>query len=500
MDKTYISANELLDYSFALGHMPYVTKVLQGERQRFETQIPSSDGHIRYAEVTYIPHINEAGYQLGYFTLYQDITERRKAEQLLQETNENLEQRVRERTHTLSVVNKELRKENTIRALIEDEQRQAKFDADAANLGKTRFLAAASHDLLQPLNAARLFISALAQQKHTEETHQLVHNLDGSLKAAESLITTILDISKLDAGALEPNLSHFSINAMFDHLSAEFTALAEEKNLQFDFVKCCQTVHSDQQLLRRILQNFLSNAIRYTQQGKIMLGCRRVDHQLRIEVWDTGVGIPTDKLKEVFEEFHRINNPKHSQVDGLGLGLAITERIARMLKHPIDVRSWPNKGTVFSVTVPLGDKAKAVKPRPEKRGWIRSKGLEGIKVLVIDNEPKILEGMEALLQGWSCSVLTAISATKAKADIIEQDFVPDIILADYHLDETLTGVLALQSLAPLWDHPIPAVVITADRTEAVKEEVAASHAEILHKPIKPAALRAIISKLIASAK
>ncbi|MDO6564690.1 hybrid sensor histidine kinase/response regulator [Amphritea sp. 1_MG-2023] len=477
---------------------PFIEHVLQGERQRFETKIPSPDGLARYAEVTYIPHTNNDGDILGYFTLYQDITERRKAEQLLQETNENLELRVRERTHTLSVVNKELRKENTIRALIEDELRQAKADADAANLGKTRFLAAASHDLLQPLNAARLFISALAQQKHTNETHQLVHNLDGSLKAAESLITTILDISKLDAGALEPNLSHFSINTLFDHLSAEFTALAEEKNLQFDFVKCCQVIHSDQQLLRRILQNFLSNAIRYTQQGKIMLGCRRIGHHLRIEVWDTGVGIPKDKLKEVFEEFHRINNPKHSQVNGLGLGLAITERISRMLNHPIDVRSWPNKGTVFSVTVPLGDKHKAIKPRPEKRGWIRSKGLEGIKVLVIDNEPKILEGMGALLQGWSCAVLTALSAAQAEAQITEQGFVPDIILADYHLDETLTGIMALNALQELWDHPIPAVIITADRTDSVKQEISQQSAEILHKPVKPAALRAMISKLIAA--
>ncbi|WP_296059067.1 hybrid sensor histidine kinase/response regulator [uncultured Amphritea sp.] len=480
--------------------LPYVNKVLQGERQRFETELPSVDGKFRFAEVTYIPHTSETGEMLGYFTLYQDITERRKAEQLLQETNENLEQRVRERTHTLSVVNKELRKENTVRALIEDELRQAKFDADAANLGKTRFLAAASHDLLQPLNAARLFISALAQQKHSEETHQLVNNLDGSLKAAESLITTILDISKLDAGALEPNLSHFSMNGMFDNLSAEFTVLAEEKNLQFDFVKCCQVVHSDQQLLRRILQNFLSNAIRYTQQGKIMLGCRRQGRNLRIEVWDTGVGIPEDKLGEVFEEFRRINNPKHSQVNGLGLGLAITERIARMLHHPINVRSWPGKGSVFSVQVPLGDKNKAVKPRPEKRGWIRSKGLEGIKVLVIDNEPKILEGMSALLQGWSCSVLTAVSTAEAKTKIIEQEFVPDIILADYHLDETRTGVMALKELGELWHHPVPAVVITADRTDEVKEEIAATNAEILHKPIKPAALRAIISKLITHQK
>uniref|UniRef100_UPI003D0F62E0 ATP-binding response regulator n=1 Tax=Amphritea sp. TaxID=1872502 RepID=UPI003D0F62E0 len=200
------------------------------------------------------------------------------------------------------------------------------------------------------------------------------------------------------------------------------------------------------------------------------------------------------------EEFRRIDNPKHSQVNGLGLGLAITERIARMLNHPINVRSWPGKGTVFSVNVPLGDKTKAVKPRPEKRGWIRSKGLEGIKVLVIDNEPKILEGMSALLQGWSCSVLTAISANEAKDRVIEQEFIPDIILADYHLDETRTGVMALQQLGELWHHPIPAVVITADRTDAVKEEIANTQAEILHKPIKPAALRAIISKLITTAK
>jgi len=479
---------------------PYISRVLLGERQRFETELPTQDGTTRYAEVTYIPHSNEYGDLLGYFTLYQDITERRIAEIALQETNENLEQRVRERTHTLSVVNKELRKENTVRALIEDELRQAKADAEAANLGKTRFLAAASHDLLQPLNAARLFTSALAQQRHTPETEQLVENLDGSLKAAEGLITTILDISKLDAGALEPNLSHFSIDAMFENLSAEFTALAEDKQLDFHCVKCSRVVHSDQQLLRRILQNFLSNAIRYTQQGTILLGCRHRGDSLRIEVWDTGVGIPEDKLGEVFEEFRRIDNPKHSQVDGLGLGLAITERIARMLKHTLNVRSWPGKGTVFSVNVPLGIKEKSVKQRPEKRGWIRSKGLEGIKVLVIDNEPTILEGMSALLQGWSCSTLTAISAAEAKTKVIDEEFVPDIILADYHLDETRTGIMALQELGELWHHPIPAVVITADRTDAVKEEIAQSEAQLLTKPIKPAALRAMINKMIGSQK
>jgi len=482
----------------------YIDAVLRGERQRFETRLPTSDGSVRYAEVTYIPHIGEYGDVLGYFTLYQDTTERRKAEQALQETNENLEQRVRERTHALSVVNKELRKENTIRALMEDELRQAKSDAEAANLGKTRFLAAASHDLLQPLNAARLFTSALAQQSHNRETRQLVENLDGSLKAAEELITAILDISRLDAGALEPTLTHFSLENLFQTLNTEFSILAQEKGLDFHSVNCRQVVYSDQTLLRRIMQNFLSNAVRYTASGRILMGARRAGRELRLEVWDTGVGIPESKLHEVFEEFKRIDNPKHSQVKGLGLGLAITDRMARILGHRLQVRSWPGQGTVFSITLPLGDPAQAQKPRPEQRGWIRSKGLNGIRILVIDNEPKILEGMSALLLGWSCEVVTALSAEEAVALTLERDWVPDIVLADYHLGETETGIMALRQLAPLagraagGEYFTPAIVITADRTDAIRDEIAAAGAQLLTKPIRPAALRAMINKIIAS--
>lgn len=478
---------------------PYITAALEGKRQRFETTLPSIDGSIRYAEVKYIPHIGEYGDVLGYFTLYQDITERRKAERALTETNETLEQRVRERTHALSVVNKELRKENTIRSLMEDELRQAKSDADDANLGKTRFLASASHDLLQPLNAARLFTSALAQQSHSDETRQLVENLNGSLTAAEELITAILDISKLDAGALEPSITDFSVEDMLNALSTEYTAVAERKALKFSCRKCDLVVRSDQQLLRRIVQNFLSNAVRYTQKGKILLGCRRRKNMLRIEVWDTGVGIAEDKISEVFEEFRRIDNPKHSQVQGLGLGLAITDRIAKMLSHRLNVRSWPTKGTVFSVEVPLGDATKAVKPKPEKRGWIRSKGLNGIQVLVIDNEPKILEGMSALLNGWGCEVKTALSGKEAVAEV-ENNFQPEIILADYHLSETHTGIMALNEIQPLLDAAVPAIVITADRTDEVKAEIDNSGAQLLTKPIRPAALRAMINKTIANAR
>ena len=477
---------------------PYIEAALEGRRQRFETLLPSRDGSTRYAEVTYIPHLGEYGDVQGYFTLYQDITERRIAEDALQETNENLEQRVKERTHALSVVNRELRKENTVRALMEDELRQAKSDAEAANIGKTRFLAAASHDLLQPLNAARLFTSALAQQSLNNETSQLVDNLDGSLKAAEELITAILDISKLDAGALEPSITDFTLEEVFSSLSADFKAMAEDKQLKFRCLNNKVVVRSDQQLLRRVLQNFLSNAIRYTQQGGVLLGARRRGNYLRIEVWDSGVGIPQNKLKEVFEEFRRIDNPKHSQVQGLGLGLAITERIARMLGHKVNVRSWPTKGMVFSVDVPLGDPEKAQKAKPEKRGWIRSKGLNGIKVLVIDNEPKILEGMSALLQGWSCDVEVALSGAEAVEKTTATSFEPDIILADYHLSATHTGLMALTELAELWSQEVPAIVITADRTDEVKAEIAASGAHLLTKPVRPAALRAMINKVIAS--
>ncbi|SFF97290.1 hybrid sensor histidine kinase/response regulator [Neptunomonas qingdaonensis] len=475
----------------------FIQEALNGKRQKFETYLPSQSDAKRFAEVTYIPHIGEYGDILGYFTLYQDITERRQAEIALQITNETLEQRVKERTHALSVVNKELRKENTIRALMEDELRQAKSDAEAANLGKTRFLAAASHDLLQPLNAARLFTSALAQQSHyTPSTTQLVDNLDGSLKAAEELITTLLDISKLDAGALQPAITHFSLNSLFSNLSAEFTALTQEKSLSFHYVHCHQVIVSDQKLLRRILQNFLSNAVRYTQNGKILLGCRRDNQKLRIEVWDTGVGIPQEKLREVFEEFKRINNPKHSKVQGLGLGLAITDRIAKMLKHKINVRSWPGRGTVFSITVPLGDPEKEVQSKPEQRGWIRSKSLNGTTALIVDNEPKILEGMSALLQGWGCQTCTAVSIETATALYLNEDSPPpDIVLVDYHLNESDTGIMALAALYETWNTKVPALVITADRTDEVKKEIDDFGAQLLTKPIKPAALRAMINKL-----
>lgn len=459
----------------------HIQRVLLGEREHLETHHEGSKGQLSYADLTFLPHIGDNGDILGYFMLYQDITERRMAELALQETNENLENRVQERTQLISAINEELL--------------AAKADAEAANLGKTRFLAAASHDLLQPLNAARLFTSALSQQSHEPKLTELVNHLDGSLKSAEELLVTLLDISKLDAGALEPQLSHLPLKTLFDGMRAEFNAIAEDKGLELHIRDSRMTVFTDPKLLRRVLQNFLSNAIRYTEKGKVILGCRLRPDSIVIEVWDTGVGIAPGKLEKVFEEFHRIDNPRHSEVKGLGLGLAISERISRMLGHPIEVRSWQGKGTVFSIEVPKGHAPNAEVQTPTPARLAGTGQLNGLRVLCIDNEPNILKGMSSLLQGWSCEVATAINEDEC-LEVLENGFTPDIILADYHLGEEATGIGALQRIEQALGHSIPSVVITADRTDAVKQEANEAGAGVLHKPMRPAALRAMINTLL----
>lgn len=460
---------------------PHISRVLLGEREHLETQHEGRKGQQHYADLTFLPHIGDYGDILGYFMLYQDITERRLAENALQETNENLEQRVEERTQLISAIN--------------DELLVAKADAEAANIGKTRFLAAASHDLLQPLNAARLFTSALSQQCQQGEQKELVEHLDGSLKSAEELLVTLLDISKLDAGALKPKVSNFTLNSIFDGIRTEFNAIAEDKGLLLHVRPCSVTVNTDPKLLRRVLQNLLSNAIRYTEQGKVLLGCRHKTDSVVIQVWDTGVGIPPSKLEKVFEEFQRIDNPRHSEVKGLGLGLAICERIATMLGHPLQVRSWLGKGTLFSIEVPRGQAVEATTSRAMPDRLAPAGQLNGLRVLCIDNEPNILKGMSSLLQGWSCEVTTAINEDEA-LEVLENGFVPQLVLADYHLSEDETGIQALAAIEKVLQQRPPAVVITADRTDAVKKEINDAGAEILHKPMRPAALRAIISTLI----
>ena len=486
--------NEILGRESFIEREAHMEGALAGIRQSFEVSTADEDNRLRYAEATYIPQFDESGEVLGFFALFHDITERRRAQQGLREAYDTLEQRVQDRTRELSEVNRRLRSEIELRNRIERALRDAKADAEAANLSKTRFLAAASHDLLQPLNAARLFTSAVAQGEHDARTVRAVDRIDSSLRAAEELLTALLDISKLDAGALEPHHSDFRIDDILAMLSVEFGIIARERGIEFRAVPSRVTVHSDRQFLRRILQNFLSNALRYTKQGRVLLGCRRRGGMLHIEVYDTGPGIPAEHLeKDIYEEFRRFQPRDELGAKGMGLGLAIVQRMARALGHEVHVRSELGRGSVFSVAVPISVTPAMVvrapaEPLPPAR-------LDEAFVLCLDNEQVILEGMAQLLEGWACEVLTATDTATALAALEEMGQPPDLVLADFHLDGSDTGLKTIEALRARWGD-VPAVIITADYGEDVRERVRSSGFAIMRKPVKPAALRAIMSQLL----
>jgi len=493
--------DEVISAEMSRHRAPWIERALAGERVNFEVSLPLAE-ETRYMLVTYTPHFGDNGTILGFFALYQDITERRLAEIALKETNETLEERVRERTQALSEANAALRQENRVRAEAELALRQAKQLAEDANASKTRFLAAASHDLLQPLNAARLFTSALAYESDAVDMKRTIGHIDNSLQAAEELLGTLLDISKLDAGALTPRRNHFALSDIFRPLRAEFEVMAEDRGLDLVVVTTRAWVDSDPQMLRRIVQNFLSNAIRYTQEGRVLLGCRRLGERLSIEVWDSGPGIPASKQTEIFQEFRRLDQAsRHKESEkGLGLGLSIADRMSRVLDHPIRVRSREGQGTMFAVTVPVvaaRSEAEQIYEATPKRAVNK---LAGTRILCIDNETLILEGMKAMLSGWGCEVFTATSIGGAKSVLRHLDADPDAILADYHLDNEVTGLMALDALAERFSGVVPGIVITADRTEEVAEEVKRSGYHLLLKPVRPAALRALLTRTLQASR
>ncbi|WP_227367584.1 NahK/ErcS family hybrid sensor histidine kinase/response regulator [Halomonas sp. M20] len=493
---------DVLSAEIAQDRAPWMERTLNGERVSFEISLDDGEGGIRYMLVTYTPHFGDSDSILGFFALYQDITERRLAEIALQETNENLEERVRERTQALSKANAALRQENRVRAEAEQALRQAKQTAETANASKTRFLAAASHDLLQPLNAARLFTSALSQQNDALDLKRTVGHIDNSLQAAEELLSTLLDISKLDAGALTPRRAHFPLANILRPLRAEFEVMAEERGLDLVVVTTDTWVDSDAQMLRRILQNFLANALRYTQYGHVLLGCRRHGQHLSIEVWDTGPGIPESKQAEIFQEFRRLDQvSRHKESEkGLGLGLSIADRMSRVLDHPIRVRSWEGAGTLFSVEVPRVSAQEIPATSDDAPSRRTSNKLAGTRIVCIDNETLILEGMKAMLTGWGCEVFTATSIGGAKSILRHLEEDPDAILADYHLDNEVTGLMALEALDERSEGSVPGIVITADRTEEVAEEIKRAGYHLLLKPVRPAALRALLTRTLQASR
>ncbi|WP_342247322.1 hybrid sensor histidine kinase/response regulator [Pseudomonas sp. OTU5201] len=415
----------------------------------------------------------------GFVMSFTDITAYRQAAQALKDANEGLEQRVTERTLELSQLNQ---------ALIE-----AKGTAESANQSKTRFLAAVSHDLMQPLNAARLFSAALGHQQDAlpREARELVNHLDSSLRSAEDLITDLLDISRLESGRVTPDRTSFPLASLFDTLGAEFKAQAQEQGMDFRLRGSKLRVESDMKMLRRVLQNFLTNAFRYAR-GRVLLGARRDGDSLRLEVWDRGPGIPEDKRKVIFEEFKRLDSHQTRAEKGLGLGLAIADGLCRVLGHTLEVRSWPGKGSVFSVTVPL---ARVQQPSPvvQKQAEANGQALNGTQVLCIDNEDSILTGMHSLLSRWGCQVWTAHNRLECE-HLLSEDVRPQLALVDYHLDEGETGTELMAWLRTRLGEPLPGVVISADGRAELVAEIHAAGLDYLAKPVKPAALRALIGR------
>ncbi len=418
----------------------------------------------------------------GFVMSCSDITAFRQAEQDLKEANEGLELRVQKRTHELSELN---------RALSE-----AKSAAESANASKTRFLAAVSHDLMQPLNAARLFSASLAHQQEslTPEAQDLVRHLDSSLRSAEDLITDLLDISRLENGRITPDRQSLPLATLFDTLEAEFTVLAQEYGIEFRAHGSRQRIDSDIKLLRRILQNFLTNALRYAK-GRVVLGVRRQSKHLRLEVWDRGPGIPEDKLRVIFQEFKRLDSHQTRAEKGLGLGLAIAEGLCRVLEHPLSVRSWLGKGSVFSVTVPLAPEI-PTRRLANQHNVPQAQTLGGIHVLCVDNEETILTGMYSLLSRWGCQVWTARDRQSCQ-QLLSEGVRPQLVLVDYHLDDGETGTMLMAWLRARLGEPIPGVVISADGRPELVADIHAAGLDFLPKPVKPATLRALISRHVA---
>ena len=406
----------------------------------------------------------------GLVTTYTDISDAVAVEQAL-------ERRVRERTEELTRVNTALQ--------------LAKQQAETANLSKTRFLAAASHDVLQPLNAARLYAHSLTERDRSAGNPDLAENVEASLDAVEEILTALLDISRLDAGAMKPEVTNFRVDELFRQLQRDFEPQAREKGLQLRFAATRLTIRSDRRLLRRLLQNLVSNAIKYTPSGKVLVGCRRRGTQLLIQVIDTGLGIPQAKQKAVFREFERLDQGARV-ARGLGLGLSIVERIATTLGHKLTLRSASGHGSTFEIMVPraVGQAAPAL---PIERSAGSYAPLKGMLVVAIDNEPSIQDGMRLVLGGWGCDVITAADAAEALAALDLSGRAPDAIVADFHLDQG-NGIEATVALRDALKCLVPATLLTADRSPEVRAQAEAAGMQILNKPLRPAALRALLSQ------
>ncbi len=414
----------------------------------------------------------------GVVISFTDVTKRVDAEAALEQVNQTLEGRVAERTATLLRVNAELE--------------SARKKADMANRDKTRFLAAASHDLLQPLNAARLYTATLIERSTGGDSEALAHSIEASLNAVEEIMSALLDMSRIDSGALKPVSGAFQIRDLIRKVAVEFAPPARERSIQLRLIDSSAVAFADRSLVARIVQNLVSNAIKYTRPGgRVVVGVRRRGARVRLDVIDTGIGFSRDQHRLLFAEFSRLEQGAR-MAQGLGLGLSIVERLVQAMGLTLELDSREGRGSRFSLYLPRGTLQKP--PAGDSERPAEATSLSGLRVLCVDNERAVLDAMEGLLRGWGCDVRSARSLRDIDRDRLLLGWLPDLVLMDYHLDQT-SGLDAVEWLRQNVGGHLPAALVTADRTPAVRALAEERGVAVVTKPVKPAALRAAISGL-----
>lgn len=413
-------------------------------------------GQLRWAAVSWQTLYDDAGRSLGYRTSIRDISSRKQVEEAL---------------------------------------RHAHGEAERASRAKSRFLAAASHDLRQPLQAINMFVAALKVSAGTDESGEIIASIQESLRATDELLDALLDVSRLDAGVLQPRLRPVAVADLVDRMETEFASQAARKGIALRIVTSSQVVRTDPTLLERVLRNLVSNAVRYTESGRILIGCRHRGQALRLEVWDTGIGIPADKLGAVFEEFYQLGNPERDRTHGLGLGLAIVDRVSSLLGYRVDVRSIPGRGSMFAVELPSDPQL--VMPVPPTGDTLEAGALTGRLIVAIDDEPMQRRAMRELFGRWGCEVVAGGSAAEALTHLVELQRTPDAIVADYRLRAQMNGVQAIKTLRSGLGRTIPGIILTGDTEPARLREAEASGFELLHKPVDTERLFAVLARMAA---
>ena len=370
-------------------------------------------------------------------------------------------------------------------------------ELELANLAKSRFIAVASHDLRQPLHALGLFVGQLREHVPSSAGRQLVERIDGAVVNMNELFAALLDISKLDAGVLVPEVTEFPASHLLKRMDTTFAAAASAKELSLRVVPSSLWVRSDIILLERILQNLVSNAVRFATDGRVVIGCRRRGDELCIEVCDSGPGIPKDRQRDIFGEFTQLDGPHQDLQRGLGLGLAIVDRLCRLLGHRIELASTPGSGSRFSIFVPLAPRRADIAP-PLGLPQAGPDLLGGKVALVIEDDATNLESLSGLLASWGCCVVTAATCEEALARFAADKQVPDIIISDYHLANGATGYEVIARLRDRFGQSVPAFLMSGDTSPEALREARASGFQLLHKPVLPMKLRLMLNRLLRS--